>query len=552
MHWQRGDITFGQYVFRPHGAHLNVSVYILMLADFYWANGSQNLLRAVSLISTVSLALFFIALLIVSVGKHGRPIALAVTAAATAGLILCIADSEVMLDPYEVGLSTARFSYAFLLWLAIKAMQEERDGLLFGVVCCSVIAVTFHGTGIIYAVSLVFLHCIMRQNHRRLIVSTLPLLTAVVLQTYFSTGPSELSLSRFLHALQYRGITNFIVGFCSYFAAPFRLLWPNLVGTSCIVAVGGILASITLVIFICGSWKVLDPSAFTVPALLKAFRARKGVLEPRESSQLLYVVVTSLFLLLSAVAATAFWLVRIDLGNLENPVYFYILTSARYGYYGSVTCIMIMGFLLQPGLSFFGLERTFRLRKLIALLFSSSLLFISLYCSVLGARGSVNDNINFALAGISSGLSPLLPDTEAIWPGAITDWYWKDDVPATVKFMQAHRKGPWHDLPALGDVAPTNGPRFLIRSMRQSTIGAPDNLSQCKFEGDGDRSWDALEKVFFDRSQIASITSEDGVVRGYGVQTRARSGNGERRIIGFVRCPDNRIVEQPYYLTELE
>jgi hypothetical protein len=152
--------------------------------------------------------------------------------------------------------------------------------------------------------------------------------------------------------------------------------------------------------------------------------------------------------------------------------------------------------------------------------------------------------VNIALAGVSVGLSPVLPETEAIWPGAANDWYWKTELPAIVVYLQAQHKGPWHELPALGNRFNPNVSRVLINYGKQVPLSQPADVTRCHITGTIPVWGLRLSK----RSQLVPIVSEDGVVTGYATLTRRSAEDPARQIEGFTVCPPSSSTPEPLFV----
>jgi hypothetical protein len=152
-----------------------------------------------------------------------------------------------------------------------------------------------------------------------------------------------------------------------------------------------------------------------------------------------------------------------------------------------------------------------------------------------------DDEVNIALAGISTGLSPFLSETEAIWPGAKSDWYWKTELPATINDLQTKHKGVWHHLPSLGDKFSSSS-RIFINNSRQSPNSSSDT-ARCKIDG----TIPVWGQHLPSSSQLVTITSDSGVVIGYAAITRHSAHDYVRQIKGFIVCATDSSISEPLY-----
>lgn len=64
MHYNFGELSWDQYLFRPHGAHLHFIVYAVAWLDYHFFDGQQKLMQAVSLGATALFCLIIVTLII--------------------------------------------------------------------------------------------------------------------------------------------------------------------------------------------------------------------------------------------------------------------------------------------------------------------------------------------------------------------------------------------------------------------------------------------------------------------------------------------------------
>jgi hypothetical protein len=529
MHFKLGEISWDQYLLGPHGAHLHSVVYFVALLDFNFAGGQQKIMQAISLSATVLFCFFIIRILIrqgLEIGKN--PFLLSLVAAATAAVLSNIIDYETLLHPFQVVLSLARLTYIVLLWALIKGVIERNIPLYIATIIFSIVAVSFHGSGHIFAICVILTHLLAWRNGWWLAASTTPLLSVLLLQSYYSPEGGE--LSQIYNVVNIHSLSLFFPAVFAYFASPLRLFLP-IIGDPATLLIGFVLLCSTVGLTTITIINILNLRSWLQRILWKKPRAPETRRQPE--GEMIFFAIVGMFVLISAVAAALFWIIRTKDGTFDEAPYRYVLGSARYGSFASLSYVMIMAACLRAtitgkkGSPFRfpdGLSETVTLVLLTSALWSSYRV-IQIY--------DFDDQLNYAAAGISIGLSPIQPEAEVVWPGAKGDWYWKTELPKTVAYLRAVGKGVWHSLPEIGAKGEIFDTTHIISNVDRLPVVSDKNLGRCAFTG----KISSKDFNFSKMSLLLPVVTSDGIVNGYAVLTRQSSDQSERLIKGFVLCP---------------
>lgn len=109
MHYNFGELSWDQYLFRTHSAHLHLIVYAVTWLDYHFFDGQQKLIQAVSLGATALFCLIIVTHIIRQGLRTKTPsLVIALAVAATVAILSGIANSETRLHPFQVVLSAAR------------------------------------------------------------------------------------------------------------------------------------------------------------------------------------------------------------------------------------------------------------------------------------------------------------------------------------------------------------------------------------------------------------------------------------------------------------
>lgn len=531
MHFDAGEMSWSEYLFRPHGAHLHFTVYLMAWLDYHFASGEENLTQIVSLGATALYCAFLVSFVVREALRNKVPAMVVILAAsATAAIVTGISDHETMLQPFQVVLSVARLSYLVLLWALIRALITNNTRYYFLVITISIFAVTFHGTGYVFAVSMILVHILVCRNRLWMAFSVLPLLSAILIQSHFSTGGGELSnLSSVLNS---KGLSAFFPSVSAFFVVPFGH-WMPMVGMKALLALGFILFLTTSVLTVSACFRILGicsihPSTWWV-------KTRQKRIEGIHDKELVLFAIMGLVVLMSAFAAALFWIVRTNGPGFDNTPYRNIFAATRYGATASLAYVMLILFSLRHAFRPKAKGGSFKFRRSLGIAAPLLILLMGVWTSVITLRVySLDDQLNIAVAGLSLGLSPVQPEAEALWPGAKEDWYWVNELPFTVRAARAERKGPWHNLPTIGARGAAFYAGYPIERVIRLPIASDSASGRCSFSGIISSKSVRLPKS----SLMIPVSTAEGVVTGYAVLTRQSADLPDREVRGFVLCPD--------------
>lgn len=517
MQFDFGERTWGSYLFDPHGAHPHSIVYLLAWADAHWGGGQQIIQATTSFLAITICVMFLIGRLGSHSNDGSRNLALQViSAVAIASLITSLADRETLRQPFQVVLSVSRLAYLVLLWYLIKALRSGNTTAYAIVVVVSCVAVSFHGTGYLFAGLFAGVNLLLARRWGYAIPALLPTIAAIVHYAMHSSGSGELSQLSSLISTEMAW--TFATSLCGYFATPFAYLAPKVGSTPLLVLGFTVMTAIIAITWYC---------------LSRPVASRFG---PRGSAQgdtaefnddVIYGGVLGLLVLLSAAAAAALMIVRTKAGLTgTSDAYSVVMSTARYTAYSCLAYVLILGALLRMH------SRTRRLSPLVPGVFALTATVFAMLPTLDRFSYRLDDELNIAVAAMSMGLSPTAAEAEAIWPDARTDWYWKNALPKTVAYLRSEHLGPWNHLPDL----------YARGYLRENPVGVERrNVDRtksdptgriCRFTADIASSATSLPS----RSTLAPVLNHARAVVGYGVLTR-RSVNAERReLSGFALC----------------
>jgi len=542
MRFADGDMTWQEYLFRPHGAHLHAIVYLLTWVDFHYFTGQQLFIKTVSYAATASVCLFFTAQIIrYGIRANASLSAVSLTIAASIALITGIADTETMLHPFQVVLSVARFVYLLLLWYLIVALVEKNTRLYIAVILLSMIAVTFHGTGYIFAALVIGAHILACRIWRQLIFCLLPFATAVILQSMFSQGGGE--LSKFDALLTNRALMEFFPAVFAYFATPFVPLIPR-VGVTPLLVVGCLAFLTTIVLTIQAVMRSLG-----IASLWPLGNAWKKSMELRRTTgadkELVFLAVLGFFVLASSAAAAIFWIIRNELSGMSQPASDLVLGSTRYGAFALFAYVMPM----LASLRYLAKARDSRLfatANVAAQAFAGVVLVAASFSSYWSLKYyDLDDQLNLSAAAISAGVSPVAPEAEGIWPGGRQDWYWANALPETVANTRFAEKGPWRYTPRLDAKATGAATYVALEKMKVSPVKSDLHGTVCHISG----FLATPEFNKLNKSVLLPLVNTAERVVGYAVVTRRSTGELQRPVSGFALCSASPAAKERLLLT---
>lgn len=529
LHFDNGDMTWQEYLLRPHGAHLHSIVYLLTWVDYHYFNGQQLFLKVVSYAATSLVCLFFTAQIIRYGRRHNTsPSSVLITIAATVALITGIADTETMLHPFQVVLSVARCAYILLLWCLIVSLVSKNIWLYLVVMLLSLVAVSFHGTGYIFAALIVVAHIIVCRTRWQQAFCLMPFIATVLLQSAYSQGSGELSKIDTL--LTIKALTEFFPAVFAYFVTPFTPLVSR-VGTAPLLIVGFIVFVSTIILTLQATARSLGLSRlWPLNHIWQNTRETRRVGSADKESA--FLAVLGIFVLASSGAAAVFWIIRNGLSGDSQPAFDMVFGSTRYGAFAIFSYVILM----FAGLRYVARTNETRPSSFFNLAvhgLTGTIAAAAALCSILSLKDyDVDDQLNLSAAAISTGLSPLVPEAEGIWPGAKQDWYWVYALPETVATIKAAQKGSWRYLPRLSARATSSATYVPIVRLNVSAVPSDVHGTVCKISG-------VLAKPDFNalkKSALLPLVDNAETVVGYAVISRRNSGQAQRKVSGFALC----------------
>jgi hypothetical protein len=538
MHFQRGEMTWMQYLFTPHGAHLHAVVYGISWLDYEYFGGAQWLLQWISLGATALFGLFFVRLCLrEGARQQASRWMLTLGCAAIMAAVCSLADREIMLHPFQVVLSVSRLTFVLLLYAIIVGMIEERVVLYIVAMVLSMLAVTFHGTGYVFGVCIIVAHVLVSRRVWMGIFSVAPLLTAVILQKTFSQGGDE--LGKLSQALDMRSLVGIVPGMAAYFATPITTLESS-IGTNPLLGIGFVIFCAVTAYTVRAIVGILGIKIWTVSGLWQQLRAAR--IGPPADPVKVLLAVLGVFLLASGAAATLFWVIRTAVGPQVFPPSYYILTSGRYGSFACLGfVIIIFAMLRSPLLRFDAPGMVF---KGGAILVAGSLLFMALYASVLELRVyDQDDQLNIAAAGIMTGLKPTQPEADAVWQQAVSDPHWAKELPMTSEFMRVERKGLWYEMPPMSARGGAFYAGYAIADLIRKPVLSDPAGGRCEINGTI-----PVNKEFGKIGRVLPVANADGVVVGYAALRRITTSPKLRVVSGFAVCPSGIADTTPLFL----
>ena len=538
--FENGEISLGNYLFSPHGAHLHLAAYAPAWLDFHYVGGQQRVTQALSLAATCIFCCFFVCILIrEGVRNNVSALVMAFGCAAAVALLSGLADEETMLHPFQAVLSLARLSYALLLFALIRALLNNRPGLYLVAMGCALLAVTFHGTGYVFAICVIIVHALICRRAWMVAVSVLPLLVAVAVQRYYSEGGGE--LANLGAALSMRTVVAIVPALSAYFVSPVWVL-EAVVGVNVLLAFGFVIFCITTWLTLAALRSVLGIRSLKPRRMWHAMLAAR--VDHAPDIVTVFLAVMGVFLLASGVAATLFWIVRTVAATDQVPLYHYVLYSRRYGAFACLSYVIVIVALFRAVRNSGG-HRMAGLAAPFTLVLTTLLLAAALYSSILDLRTYDLDNkLNIAAAGIALGLSPIQPEVDKVWEGAAQDAYWVTELPKTAKFVRALKKGIWHDLPEVGARGGAFYAAYPIGNLKRQPIASDTAPGRCAFSG----NIPVGTSEFGTAGLVLPVANSEGVVVGFAAHLRVNAERAPHAVSGFVQCAGGTADMTPLFL----
>lgn len=515
MHLKLGEVDWATYLFAPHGAHPHAIVYLIAWFDFYWGYAQQTIMKACSFLAIMGCALFAVkrAQYWLSRGR-ANPLVVIVASLAVAAIITSLSDYETMMQPFQVVMSVSRLVYFLLLWQLIKVLRVEHAAGYVLTVALSCVAVTFHGTGYIFSIVFLLVHLFFATRVYMCVGALLPMASLWWLQKNFSVGGSELSHLGELLNLGF--IVPFFKAFFAYLVSPLSFM-EKTTGSQVLLCLGFLLVCILVVVTL----------KFAYFGLGFRFQARERRSQrSADSDELIFAGAIAVFVLLSAAAAALLWIVRLyGVDDPNAPPYKVVMYTARYGAYSSFAYVILLCMFAQV---FYA-----KVQAVVLAAASVFVLGVAITPTFLLKQNYIyDDEENISVAGLSVGLSPILPGLDGIWPSAGEDWYWKTELPKTVSYLRAEHFGPWRSLPDPYSTGNSAGNYVAVKKVIVTNVDVDVDRRRCAVSG----VVSVLNQVLPSKSTLLPIVDGNRQVVGYGVLTRRSVGLPEREFKGFLFC----------------
>lgn len=522
------EISLADYLFTPHGAHPHSIVFLVAWLDLHWGGAQQYIMEAISYAAILACALFIAMRVVTYVKALGASASTQIMAALAAGALMSsLADYETLMQPFQVVMSVSRLTYLLLIWFLIKSFRDRSLKSYFGIVFLATISVTFHGAGFIFAGTFLLLHMVLARRWWMLIGGIMPAVAAKIMNSIFAQSGGELSHLDALLSID--KIWIFIKGVCAYFVTPLMQSSLDLEDPA-LLTIGGLMmvatATMTLVCF-----------AKTVSVRMTSYvqPQKNGI----QQDEVIFAWAMGLFILMSAAAAAAVWIVRNTvIPGSPDEIYPLIIGTTRYTSYASLSYVLLICLVVRFSR---GSENLKYFRPVICLL----LLVLALVPAfTLKKNYGFDDDLNKATSGLAVGLSPLLPETDAVWPGAAGDWYWVTALPKTIAYLHAEHKGPWKTLPDVHAIGAQNGRYVSIKNLRFAPLASDVDGTRCEVSGMLAEGRNAL----FSRSLLVPIVNTGKEVIGFVTVVRQGERGSPREFQGFALCTDIRNAGSAIYI----
>ncbi len=447
-----GALRPDQYIFHLHGAHLHSIVYVLTYIDFA-LGGHQIFLLATAVTTTVATAFFVVHVLL------SFPIERAwlrwLAGITFAFLFTSPQDTEGVVMPFHVVIQASRLTYLWLLWSMAHIVVRNSVSVLSRsyvtrlVLAC--IATTFHGSGHLFAISLIALHVVARAGWRRIALSVLPLVTVFIIQRVY--GPRETEFTAAVSVLSIAKARQAFGLFTGFLLTPVleSYLWKEFawIRLPIAVAVLGMFAWLAVSIgrALYQQWaRQLPPIVSSKPF---ANRTSSALVVFSASVLVLYAM--------AGIGAVTIQLVRNPgiPGDLDR-----LFVPHRY----CATAIIGWWLLACWGLS--GALSRLRRFASVGLLLVSLLVFIDeARAGIAHCRDLRRPYLNLATTAFLLGFPALVPETTAAW----SDAYFKTELDALMPYLRRHRRSIFAWVAPLGSTWPEGGSAIRVKTFSPTT-----------------------------------------------------------------------------------
>jgi len=524
MHYKCGAINLPQYLFLQHGSHLHSLIYAIGLIDYDYFGGLQYLQYGLSLISVALICFFVTSIFYIRTNKLDIPIYVKNTCPILIVLIIStLSDWQEMLIPFQGVLTISRLVYFILLYGIIYSVVNDKIILYYYLIIFSIIAGTFHGTGVLFCVTIIIIQFIyLRKRISLLILSFVPLLATCAIKMFFNKTTSEESSIGIIFSLH--GMTNVLLGMFSYFAIPLKLIIPNINDW--------ISVSIGALIFIYCIYRIFKIYGNYRENYKKTIIfSRCGLIFEESTYNLLYTSIIVLSIL-SACAAAVFWVIRYNISNRIDglPLQEILLTTRYNSFIALVYSFALIDIVIISSKYKYTIINCF-VGPIIALVTITSLFSNYKSCK----SYSRNDLLNSAGAALLSGVPLYSEHTDAIWPEAYKDWYWVDELPKLMIFLKKEGKSVWHNVPLLSTKCDDCAIQIKLHNTHTTKI---PKTSMCKIYAQ------ASNPPLY---PIHPIVDSDRNVIGYGSIFKSKNYYDKCIIVGF--APNEEMLKKEYCQT---
>ncbi|SCZ75504.1 MULTISPECIES: hypothetical protein [unclassified Pseudomonas] len=501
------ELSFIDYLLNFFGAHPHSVVMLLAWIDYHAGNANQIILAIASFSAIAAFALFCTHRFQVWTKKINAPgYGIFLGGAVIALLTTTLADQQVMTIPFQAVLSISRLSYIVLLWALIRALRENSAANLSIVTILSCFAVTFHGSGPIFSLLFIAIHCMMYKGPWRFLTGFAPVAATATHSYFYKLGGELDNLGSLISLDGFVSISKALFGYFASILLPFL----GILGENTVLIIGAIVFLFTACI---ACYCLLD---LIVRRLKKA--------EPRTTDdEKLFAGILSAFILLSGAAAAILMTVRVGPDSYKAT-----LSSSRYIAYSLLSYAMMVCVLVYS----LNRKNPGNILRLSGVAFIG---IIGLYPTLTFKNSySFDIELNKAIAAISIGVSPLVSPADAIWPLAKDDWYWVNSLPQTVSYLKEEKLGPWSKIPALHQIYMGKKKPKEIEITNFSKASLSCNGEIYNFSG----TLPAPARSQFLRSKIITIIDVENKVIGFAVQTRSQSETHGADIQGYIVTND--------------
>lgn len=510
MKFDAGAISLDHYLLDPF-VHPHLIVFLLYLADIGLAGGRQIVPHLAMLASIVAFSAALIyALWRTALGERWHAFGLSVLAGTV--LLTSAGISEATTIPFQTVVECSRTIYLLLLLLIIWSLHHGKQAVYIVSMAIAVASVPFYASGNIFALEIIIVHLLPPVRWRLVALSFLPFVAYLALVHYYmsSLTPDLASIPKVLETADLSTVWEIILSTAAYYACFLVAGWPFPMQDAMDLSMITLLMAGSAICVWSGLW--------TLWTLWCAFRAR-GESKARRVTDI-FMAMMSLWVFISAVGASLLWEARILKLNMYNGTmspHYASLTSTRYSVYASLALIVVLYSLWQ-------VRRTWAMVAMLPIFVVVEILsFRSVTDPNWTDRIASRDALNVAGAGILTGID--LTDQRVSAAGPLNDWYWGQELPKVVIYLEQKDLAFARGLPQIGASVGDKVLRATIQ-ITPSTSGG----KLCDFTGPKVPAPSTLLAALFGMPRrLVAVADDRNVVVGYGAIT----ASGVR---GYARC----------------